>query len=131
MLSAIAFLSSYLIIIQFQPGIFKSFASCNIFDNVFLLIYFSVTLNWITKICLLKVQYFENTTDLVMLLFALHIHHHHLKHLTCSIAGFLHQCIYTLQHIPEDDFAKFLPCLYRESTFNIAFALQCMPYGTS
>ena len=29
------------------------------------------------------------------------IHHHHHRS-TCYIAGFLHRCIYTLQHIPED-----------------------------
>ena len=28
-------------------------------------------------------------------------HHHH--HSACFIAGFPHRCIYTLQHIPEDD----------------------------
>ena len=28
--------------------------------------------------------------------------YHHLNHSTCYIAGFLHWCIYTLQHIPED-----------------------------
>ena len=29
------------------------------------------------------------------------IHHHHQS--ACFIVGFLHQCIYTPQHIPEDD----------------------------
>ena len=29
------------------------------------------------------------------------IHYQH--HPTCSIVGFMHRCIYTLQHIPEDD----------------------------
>ena len=29
------------------------------------------------------------------------IHHHH--HSVCWIVGFLYKCIYTLQHIPEDD----------------------------
>ena len=29
------------------------------------------------------------------------IHHHH--HSTCYIVSFLHRCIYTLQHIPEDN----------------------------
>ena len=28
--------------------------------------------------------------------------HHHLNHSTCYIAGVLHQCIYTLQHICAD-----------------------------
>ena len=30
-------------------------------------------------------------------------HHHHHHHLTYCVVVFLHQCIYTLQHMSEDD----------------------------
>ena len=33
----------------------------------------------------------------------MHHHHHHHHCSTCYIVGFLHRCVYTLQHIPEDD----------------------------
>ena len=45
------------------------------------------------------------------------------KSLRCWIAGFLHQGIYTLQHIREDD-SFYLACTLYTSNFNITVALQ-------
>ena len=72
--------------IKFSPGISNFFVSCNNFDNFFHFIYF-----------------FKPSTRSQKPFFALmpksiyhdhHHHHHHLNHLTCYIAGLLHQCIY-------------------------------------
>ena len=40
------------------------------------------------------------------------IHHHY--HPACCIVGFLHECIYTLQHIPKDD-NFYLVCIQNQS----------------
>ena len=67
--------------IQFRRGIFNSFAFSS---NDVLFIYYFVAPNQVTKICFCLFS----TPQI--------IHHHHS---TCCIAGFLHQCIYTSQHI--------------------------------
>ena len=77
----IAFSSSSSFFIQFRRGIFNSFAFSS---NDVLFIYYFVAPNWVTKVCFCLFS----TTQI--------IHHHHS---TCCIAGFLHQCIYTSQHI--------------------------------
>ena len=40
--------------------------------------------------------------------------HHHLNHSKYYIAGFLHQCIYTLQHIPVDG-SFYIACIQSQS----------------
>ena len=50
------------------------------------------------------------------------IHHHHRS--TYCIAGFLHQCIYTLQYIPEDD--NFcLVCIQNQSLTQLLHCNAC------
>ena len=78
MVSLMDFLSSSFVFILFRRIIFNSYAFCN---NDVLLIYYFITLSQVTKVCFM---------------FTPQIHYHCS---TCYIADFLHQCIYTLQHI--------------------------------
>ena len=55
------------------------------------------------------------------------INHHHQS--ACFIVGFLHQCIYTPQHIPEDD-NLYLVYIQNRSCRCTAVALQYISYGT-
>ena len=89
--------------IKFLIGMFHSFASCNKFDKVFLLIY----LKPFTK------TFFFFTHQ--------NIHYHHLNY---YIAGFLHPWIYTLQHIPSECSFYFV-CIQSQS---FALVLHCNTY---
>ena len=53
-----------------------------------------------------QTAYFMPDTHLFKPLKILHL----LNHLTCCIAGFLHQCIYTFKHIPQDG-SFYLVCI--------------------
>ena len=96
--STIAFSRSSLVFIQFWRGIFNSIVSCNNFfiysftcNNLFIYLF-------ISNCSILNIR----QTCSCLPLATQNIHYHHLNHLTYYSAGFLHQCIYTLQHIPED-----------------------------
>ena len=89
MVPLIASSSSSFVFIQFRRGIFKFFASSN---KVVLFIYLQFyNPRQVTKILL----------DL--LFFIPQKSHYHHDRSAYYIAGFLHQCIYTLQHMLEDD----------------------------
>ena len=85
MVSLMAFLSSCFVFIQFRRGILNCFA---FFNNDVLFIFYFVTPG----------TGYENLFRLLLILQK--IHHHHRS--AYYIAGFLYQCIYTLQHIHED-----------------------------
>ena len=120
----IALLSSYFTFIQFRRDIFKSFFSWQL-DKA-LLIYVFVTFNSVTKICLLKLLYVEYMIHLFVLSFKpqkfiiiiIWINQH------ITLLGFLNQCLYTLQNIPND-YNFYLICL---QTQYLALLLHCNPY---
>ena len=83
------------------------------FDEVYLIPLFHVTTSLfiylLVTIYLFIYLFISNCSILnirqtcsCLILATQNIHYHHLNHLTYYSAGFLHQCIYTLQHIPED-----------------------------
>ena len=87
MVSLLAFSSSSLVFIQFRQSIFNFFANSN--NNVLFIYY---------QFCNPQAGY----KSLFCLPFTpqkIYLHHRS----TCCIVGFLVRCIYTLQHIPEDD----------------------------
>ena len=78
--------SSSFLFIQFRRDMFNFFAKSTATSSSFII-------SFITP---------RKVTKIFCLLFAPQkFHHHHCS--TCYIVSFLHQCIYTLQHIPEDD----------------------------
>lgn len=86
--SMIAFSRSYFVFRQFLWGIFNSLLP-------------------LTTLMMSSGSFFYNQLNIQhtcssLLFTPPNIYHHHLNHLTYNIAGFLHQSIYTLQHIPED-----------------------------
>ena len=87
--------------IKFLQGIFNLLASCNNFDLLFLFILHSCNPQLGYKKSVLSTPVYASLTP-----WKFCSHWHHLK---CCIAGFLHQCIYTLQHIPGDGF--YLACI--------------------
>ena len=85
--SLMGFLSTSFVFTQFQRGMFNSFAFSN---NVVLSIYYYfVTLRQVTKVFCSSFLHLKKSII---------IHHHP----TCYIVGFLHRCVYNLQHIPVD-----------------------------
>ena len=84
--SLMGFLSTSFVFTQFQRGMFNSFAFSN---NVVLSIYYFVTLRQVTKVFCSSFLHLKKSII---------IHHHP----TCYIVGFLHRCVYNLQHIPVD-----------------------------
>ena len=87
MVSLMASSSSFFVLIQFRRSIFNFFASSN--SDVLFIYYQFCNPRQVTKNLL--TFFFTHQK----------IHHHHRS--TYCIAGFLHQCIYTIQHIPVDD----------------------------
>ena len=86
MVSLIASSSSSFVFMQYRRGIFNFFASST-----------ATSCSFIISFCNPQAGY----KNLLSLLFtAQKIHHHHS---TCNTVVLLHPCIYTLQHIPEDD----------------------------
>ena len=106
--------------ITFRRGIFNFFASYNSFDNVF--IYFFVILNYVPKKCLLKFHYDKCKKHLFIL--PQKSLYHHLNYSASYIAGFQYHCIYTLQHIPEDD-SFYLACVQRQLLKLLVLCNKC------
>ena len=101
--------SFYFVFIQFRGGIFNFFASSN--RDVLFIYYFCNT------------GRLQKSFGLTFTSRKIHQHHHHS---TCYIVSFLHRCIYTLQHMPEDD-NFYLVCRQNQS---LTLPLHCNTYLT-
>ena len=114
MASLMTFSSSCFVFIRFRRGIFDPFASCNNFHNV-LLIYFSCYPQLGNK------QIIFSTP--VYAFFIPQKLHCHLNNLAYCIAGILCHCIYTLQHIPQDD-SFYFACIEIKPLKPLCFAVN-------
>ena len=90
MVSLMTSSSSSFVSIQFRRGIFNFFASSN--SDVLFIYYQFCNPRQVTKRFLAFFLHLKKS-----------IHHHHYHHSAYYIVGFLYRCIYTPQHIPEDD----------------------------